>query len=137
MRAGEMIWKLISHLSLNYLSISDQGATALREILRLYADVGDVVAQKQIDGIRSVGSESIIRPLPTTGPLTFGRGLRVTVTVDEEAFEGVGTYLIGAILELFFSKYTSINSFTETVLRTTQQQEIARWPARIGLRHIL
>ncbi len=134
---GEMIWKLISHLSLNYLSINDQEATALREILRLYVDSNDVIALNQIDGIKSVESEPIIRPIPTTGPLTFGRGLRITLTLDEEAFEGIGVYLIGAVLEAFFAKYTSINSFTETVLCTTQRQEIARWPVRTGLRHTL
>ena len=134
---GEMVWKLISHLSLNYLSINDQGAVALREILRLYVDANDPIAMNQIDGISSVESKPIVRLLPTTGPLTFGRGLQLTVSLEEEAFEGVGVYLLGGVLERFFAKYTSINSFTEMVLRTDQRQEIARWPIRTGQRHIL
>ena len=56
--------------------------------------------------------------LPVPGPITFGRGLEVTVTCDEAAFEGSGVFLLGAVLERFFAKYVSINSFTETVLRT-------------------
>jgi type VI secretion system protein ImpG len=138
---GEMIWKLLSHLGLNYLSITgegpNQGAATLREMLRLYGDLNDATVQKQIQGVRFIRSEPIIRQLPTTGPLTFGRGLEVTVTFDEESFEGVGVYLLGAVLEQFFAKYVSINSFTETVLRTTQRQEVMRWPTRIGRRHIL
>jgi type VI secretion system protein ImpG len=46
-------------------------------------------------------------------------------------------FLLGAVLEQFFAKYVSINSFTETVLRTAQRQEVMRWPTRIGRRHIL
>jgi type VI secretion system protein ImpG len=138
---GEMIWKLLSHLGLNYLSITgegpNQGAATLREMLRLYGDSGDATVQKQIHGVRSIGSEPIIRQLPTTGPLTFGRGLEISLTLDEESFEGIGVYLLGAVLEQFFAKYVSINSFTETVLRTVQRQEVMRWPTRIGRRHIL
>ncbi len=138
---GEMVWKLLSHLGLNYLSITgegvDEGSGSLREMLRLYGDSGDTTVQKQIDGVRSIRSEPIIRQLSSAGPLTFGRGLEVTVTLDEESFEGIGVYLLGAVLEQFFSKYVSINAFTETVLRTPQRQEVMRWPTRIGRRHIL
>jgi type VI secretion system protein ImpG len=136
-----MIWKLVSHLGLNYLSLTgegpEEGAGALREMLRLYADSGEATVQKQIDGVRSIRSQPIIRQLSTNGPLTFGRGMEVAVTLDEESFEGIGVYLLGAVLEQFFSKYVSINSFTETVLRTMQRQEVMRWPTRIGRRHIL
>ena len=40
-----MAWRLISHLSLNYLSIAGaengKGAEALREMVGLYAPIGD------------------------------------------------------------------------------------------------
>jgi type VI secretion system protein ImpG len=138
---GEMVWKFLSHLGLNYLSITgqgpDQGAGTLREMLSLYADYNDPRVQKQIAGVRSIRSEPIIRQLSTSGPLTFGRGLEITVTLDDDSFEGVGVFLLGAVLEQFFAKYVSINSFTETVLRTAQRQEVMRWPTRIGRRHIL
>jgi type VI secretion system protein ImpG len=64
--------------------------------------------------------------------MTFGRGLEVEITCDETAFEGAGVYLLGAVLERFFAKYVSINSFTETVLKTVQRGEVMRWPARVG-----
>jgi type VI secretion system protein ImpG len=138
---GEMVWKLLSHLGLNYLSITgngpDHGAGTLREMLSLYGDYNDPRVQKQIAGVRSIRSEPIIRQLSTSGPLTFGRGLEITITFDDDSFEGVGVYLLGAVLEQFFAKYVSINSFTETVLRTPQRQEVMRWPTRIGRRHIL
>lgn len=138
---GETVWRLLSHLGLNYLSISSkdygEGVSALREMLRLYADPRDKAVQKQIDGVVHVASQPIIRRIPTSGPITYGRGLELTLTLDEEFYEGVGVFLIASVLEQFFAKYVSINSFTETVLRTKQRQEIMRWPTRIGRRHIL
>ncbi|MDB4982871.1 MAG: hypothetical protein JWM82_3623 [Myxococcales bacterium] len=140
---GDTSWRLISHLSLNYLSLveSEPGAgepgAALRELLSLYGDVGDAGTRKQIDGVRATAAAGITRALPVPGPTTFGRGLEVTVTCDEVAFEGAGLFLFGSVLERFFAKYASINSFTETVLRSVQRGEIMRWPTRTGLRPIV
>ncbi|HEY5891843.1 MAG TPA: type VI secretion system baseplate subunit TssF [Chthoniobacterales bacterium] len=138
---GEMAWRFISHLSLNYLSISDspgnEGATGLRELLKLYSDPNDRQVHKQIDGVRSITSTSIMRRVPTPGPITFARGLEVTVTLDENAFEGTGVFLLGMVLEQFFARHVALNSFTETVIRTEQRGEIIRWPTRMGRRQIL
>ena len=46
-------------------------------------------------------------------------------------------FLLGAVLEQFFAKYVSINSYTETVVKTIGRGEIIRWPARIGRRQTL
>jgi type VI secretion system protein ImpG len=139
--AGETSWRLISHLSLNYLTLMDhderQGAAALRELLKLYADTSEAPIQQQLEGIRSISSTPVMRRIPTTGPMAFGRGQQVTVTCDESAFEGSGVFLLGAVLERFFAKYVSINSFTETVIKTVDRGEVMRWPIRIGQRHII
>jgi type VI secretion system protein ImpG len=140
---GETAWRLMSHLSLNYLSLVDESggggpnARALREMLSLYADVSDPGVRKQVDGIRSSTCTGITRALPVPGPTTFGRGLEITLMADEGAFEGAGVFLLGAVLERFFAKYVALNSFTETVLRTVQRGEIMRWRARAGLRQII
>jgi len=138
---GDTAWRLISHLSLNYLSLADsdarQGAKALRELLALYGDLGEASARKQIDGVLSVRTTPITRRAPIPGPIAFARGLEVAVTLDEAAFEGAGIFLLGAVLERFFAKYVSINSFTETVVRSTERGEIIRWPTQIGRRQIL
>jgi len=139
--SGRFAWRLISHLSLNYLSLLDSGAEsgaeALRDILRLYADPGDRQVLKQIDGLRNVHYKPIIRRVLTPGPITFARGLEVTVLFDEAAFEGQGVFVLGAVLEQFFAKYVSLNSFTETVIATQQRKEIMRWPIQLGRRQIL
>ncbi len=138
--SGDVPWRLISHLSLNYLSLadeSDEGANALRELLTLYVDVGDRAMQRQIEGLRSVATRPITRRIPGPGPMAFGRGLEITLSCDDGSFQGSGAFLLGAVLDRFFAKYVSINSFTQTVLRTSSRGEIIRWPLRCGRRPAL
>lgn len=138
---GAMAWRLINQLSLNYLSLvdsdPDQGAHALRELLALYCHPLDVSGQRQVDGVRSISSKAITRRMPTPGPITFGRGLEITVTMDDAAFEGAGAFVLGGVLSHFFAQYVSINAFTETVIRTVGRGEIMRWPAQGGACAIL
>ena len=139
---GETAWRLVNHLSLELRlagqrSRSAAGAAALREMLSLYADMAEPHVRKQIDGVQSVVARPVTRPVPTSGPLTFARGQQITLTCDESAFEGMGVFLLGAVLEEFFARYVSINSFTETVVRTADRGEIMQWPIRIGRRQSL
>lgn len=138
--SGDRSWRLISHLALNYLSIVDgdgKGVSALRELLMLYQDVDEPGRAKKLDGLVAIDSSPIVRRISQRGPLTFGRGLEITLTCDESRFEGSGSFLLGAVLSDFFSKYVSINSFTQTVLRTLDRGEVMRWPLNIGRRQIL
>jgi type VI secretion system protein ImpG len=138
---GRFTWRLISHLALNYLSLADtqggEGAKALRELLTLYVEPNDRQALKQIDGVRSIRTQAVLRRVESPGPVTFARGLEITVLLDETTFEGVGVFLLGAVLEQFFARYVSLNSFTETVITTPQRKEIMRWPANTGKRPLL
>jgi type VI secretion system protein ImpG len=151
---GAVSWRAISHLSLNYLSLvnvsEQEGAGALRDLLELYASSSDVSARKQIDSIRSIRVSPVVRRVPPmireTGTasggqagarLAFGRGLSITVEVDELAFEGGSAFLLGSVLAHFFTRYVSINSFTETALRTLGRGEIHRWVPQWGARQTL
>jgi type VI secretion system protein ImpG len=136
MAQGDTAWRLISHLSLNYISIvdnADKGAEALRELVGIYAPVGDRVIAKQLEGIVDIASRPIVRRMSDEVLSTAVRGIEITLTFDDSFFEGSGAYLLGAVLERFFRKYVTINSFTETVLRTQQRGEIARWRPGAGL----
>ena len=138
---GETAWRLISHLQLNYLSLLDEGgdngAAALREMLSLYHDEFDAGARRQIEGIKHVSVRPVTRRVPVPGPMTYGRGLEITLTCADAAFEGSSAYLLGSVLQHFFSRYVSLNAFTETVLNTLERNEVARWPATLGKRPIL
>jgi len=138
---GEISWRLISHLTLNYLSLVDtdsrDGAGSLRDLLKLYGDASEPAIRKQVQGLRNMSCKPVTRRVKTPGPIAFARGLELDVTLDEPHFEGTGIFMLGAVLERFFCKYVSINSFTETVVRSIDRGEVMRWPARIGQRAIL
>jgi len=138
---GAQSWRAISHLSLNYLSLTDvtpaTGAAALRDILELYAPPSDVGARRQIEALRTVRVQPIVRRLPGAGVLSFGRGLEITIEVDELAYEGASAFLFGAVLQQFLARQVSINSFAEVVLRSATRGEINRWGPAWGKRPIL
>lgn len=138
---GQQAWQLISHLSLNYLSIADadrgKAAAALREIVGLYTPLGDATATKQMEGLASVVSRPIVRRMAEDTLSTAVRGIEIRVGFDETFFEGTGCYLLGAVLEAFFAKYVALNSFTETVIHSHQRGDIHRWPARSGRRVLI
>ncbi|MGY8788814.1 MAG: type VI secretion system baseplate subunit TssF [Pseudomonadales bacterium] len=138
---GDTTWRLISHLSLNYISIADtqvkDGAAPLRELIGIYAPPGDKVLEKQLEGLTQVSTRPIVRRMTDEAMSTAVRGLEISITFDESFFEGTSAYALGAVLERFFRKYVSLNSFTETVLVTQQRGEIARWRPKTGLGRII
>ncbi|PIE66994.1 MAG: type VI secretion system baseplate subunit TssF [Deltaproteobacteria bacterium] len=138
---GDISWRIISHLSLNYLSLIDgrdgQGAAAIRSMLRLYCDNRDMQTRKQIEGVLSLSSRPITRRISDHGQIAFVRGLEITLEFEELAFAGTGVFILGAVMNIFFSNYVAINSFTETVIKTRERGEIMRWPTKLGNKHLI
>ncbi|MCO6442097.1 MAG: type VI secretion system baseplate subunit TssF [Nitrococcus mobilis] len=138
--AGDNVWRFISQLSLNYLSLVEgqdgAGVTALRELLALYVDGRDALA-RHVGGVLSVESWPTVRRMPVPGPICFGNGLEIHLKLHEAAFIGTGAFLLGAVLERFFARYVSLNSFTQTIVETDERGEIMRWPVRAGRRQVL
>lgn len=126
-------WRLISHLSLNYLSLSEGGREPLQEILKLYDFSDSNVIQQQIAGITNVTSKRTVgRPasMPWNG---FCRGIEVSIEFDEEKYIGSGVFLFAAVLEKFLGLYASLNSFTQLRALTKQREEpLKQWPPRAG-----
>ncbi|HEY6345538.1 MAG TPA: type VI secretion system baseplate subunit TssF [Bryobacteraceae bacterium] len=136
---GSLQWRLISHLSLNRLSIVQGGGReALQEILRLYAFSGSEDVRKRIDGIAGLKSEaSMSRVLFETGT-AFCRGLDIEIEFDESQFAGSGVFLFSAVLERFFRLYSAVNSYSRLTARTRQRRNILkRWPPQIGAQRLL
>jgi len=133
---GEVMWRLINALSLNYLALRDRApddpAGGLRELLSLFSDSGDAITERQLRGITSVASRPITRSLRRSDGYHPARGLEVALTFDERAYEGTGIALMGAVLDRFFAEYATINSFTETVLISQGRGEVLRFPPRSG-----
>jgi type VI secretion system protein ImpG len=129
------LWRLISHLSLNHLSLVSDGKEALQEILRLYEFSSFPHLQKQIAGITKLDSRREFARLISENGITFARGVHVDLEFDEEQFVGAGAYLFAAVLERFFALYTSLNSFTKLSVSVRQRKEVlAQWPPRAGRR---
>jgi type VI secretion system protein ImpG len=140
-RDGNVAWRFINQLTLNHVSLLDtnheEGAAALREMLRLYAHEGDAALHKQIDGLRSLQKKQIVRRLPMPGPIAFGRGVQLELEVDELAFQGASAFLLGCVLERFFARHISMNGFTEMRVRSQTRGEIMVGRPRCGIRPIL
>ena len=138
---GTVAWRLINMLSLNQLGLVEGGAgkdgQSLREMLGMFGDLADSATERKIRGVRSVDSRPVVRRVHRRGGSAIARGIEITVTLDEKAFEGSGAFLLGAILDRFFAEYAGLNHFTQTVIRTVERGEIMRWPTRIGIRRPL
>lgn len=133
-----LLWRLISQLSLNYLSLVEGGREALQEILRLHNFSEAAFAEKQIQGISGVRSQPWFARIVSENGVSFARGRRVEVEFDEEQFAGGGVYLFASLLERFLAMYVSINSFCLLVSRSKQRKEVLReWSPRAGHRVLL
>ncbi len=141
LREGNVAWRLINQLSLNYLSLldasPDEGAAALREMLRLHVHEADAAQHKQIEGLRSARTEAVVRRLPMPGPIAFGRGVRVDLEVDELAFQGGSAFLLGCVLDVFLARHVSMNGFTETHVRSPSRGEIFAGRPTCGTRPLM
>jgi type VI secretion system protein ImpG len=135
-------WRLISHLSLNYLSIvegNEQGEPeALREILMLYDLMDSPATRKQIMGITKVSSRRVVRQTGSHIGTGLVRGMETTLEFDEEQYVGSGVFLLASVLEKFLGLYSSVNSFNQLVVRTRQREGVLyRWPPRAGEQTLL
>jgi type VI secretion system protein ImpG len=131
-------WRLISHLSLNYLSLTEGGRGALQEILRLYNFTDSRPLERQISGITDLRSRKHFARVVSEHGISFARGIRVDMEFDEEFYVGSGIFLFASILEYFLGLYTSLNSFSQLVIRTKQRKEVVReWQPRAGQKILL
>ena len=134
LRRGAM-WRLISHLSLNHVSLvdSEEGADALREILKLYDFADSAETRSMIDGVLSVSSRRVVGRAGRDVQGGFCRGVEVTVHFDEQRFAGSGVFLFASVLERFFGLYCSLNSFSRLVATTNKREgALRRWSPRAG-----
>ncbi len=135
---GGTLWRLISHLSLNYLSLLS--VENLRGILELYnfAALFDRQAARanelRLEAIRQVkgGPDHIFRK----GDVL--RGLKAELELSESGFAAEGEmYLFASILSRFFGLYTSLNSFSRLEVKSAEKGEIYRFPPMAGRQVLL
>ena len=127
------LWKLVSHLSLNYLSLVENGKEALQEILSLYNFSDSAFLRNQITGIVSLNAHRQFGMVTSEGGVSLARGTRVEIELNEDQFAGGGAYLFCSVLERFLGLYASLNSFSQLSVTTLQRKEaLAEWQPRSG-----
>lgn len=137
---GDMLWRLVSHLSLNILSLSNGPAArnAFCEILMLHCPPGRPAAAQEVQGIRSMAVRSVVRRLGGDNWRGFAQGSEVTLEFDERAFVGGNPLMLAAVLNRFLSNYCAINAFTELVICSAQREgEWKRWPPMLGAQDLI
>lgn len=128
-------WKLISHLNLNHLSLSngDESLSTLKDILSLY-DFRDTSSTKSlIDSICRLETKPASATIPIDNMFVPVRGLEIILTFDPLKLGGQSPYLFAKVLEVFFGLYCNINSFVRTGYRLKGREELEKiWPPRNG-----
>ncbi|MFC4930563.1 type VI secretion system baseplate subunit TssF [Massilia sp. GCM10023247] len=116
-------WRLISHLALNHLSLTQGGVDAFREMLALYDLPRSPSSQRQIGGIQAIEQRAATAWLAGNPFACLVRGVEVRLTIDEEAFIGSGIHAFAHIVERFLALYVHANSFTQLVIVSAKTGE--------------
>jgi type VI secretion system protein ImpG len=132
------LWRLISLLSLNYLSLNEGGRTAMQEILRLHNITGSTASDNEVGSILKMNSSPGFALVNSAYGLIPARGTQVEMEFDEQQFAGSGAYLFAAVLDRFLSSYAAMNSFSQLTARSTLRKEaMGKWPPRAGTQALL
>jgi type VI secretion system protein ImpG len=133
----DFLWKLISNMSLNYLSLAN--VEALKVILetydlpRYYDQHAEKVSKRLLNGLKSISHQHVDR-LHRGLPV---RGVRTELKIDPEGYVGEGDlFLFATVLNEFFALYASLNSYHELHVRSTQG-EVYQWTPRMGQQPLL
>lgn len=132
----DLAWRLVGQLALNHLSLAEESRNAepLRALLDLYADRGDPALARHARAISRVTSRTVTERLGLPGPLCFGRGVEITLTLDEAVLAGGSVLLLPALLARLFARHAGINSFVRCRTRLSHRQEEVAWPMTPGIR---
>lgn len=132
---GDLLWQLISHLSLNYLSIND--AKTLKNILSQYIAPDTKAKSKRLSNEKRVDSITCVQVEPGERLLnnSFVHGQNIKVTIKPDHFSSIGDkYLFASVLDKFFSNSAPINVYSEFTMEDFFSGEVTRWPAQLGKR---
>jgi type VI secretion system protein ImpG len=134
----EHFWRLISMLSLNYLSLNEEGRAAMQEILRLHNVSDTTASENQVGSILKMKSSPNFALVDSAYGLIPARGTQVEMEFDEQQFAGSGLYVFAAVLDRFLAGYATMNSFSQLTARSTLRKEaMGKWPPRAGTQALM
>jgi type VI secretion system protein ImpG len=124
-------WRLITHLTLNYGSLSQAGVSGLQKMLALYDLPQSASSKRQIRGIVAIESGTVRQWMPTLPMASLMVGIGIRMTLDEHAFAGSGMAVFVHVLDRYFSLNRQLNCFTQLEIISAQTgKEIVKCPAR-------
>ena len=126
-------WRLISHLSLNHLSLTASGLAAFQEMLALYDLPRTAASRRQIEGLLNITQSTKMVWMPGQPFACFVRGVEVCLTIDESSFVGSGLDVFVRCIDRFLGLYVSLNSFIQLVVVSNRTgEELIRCAPRNG-----
>lgn len=137
---GARPWSMVSQLSLNHVSLAEgpQALAALKGMLRDHVGPAQQQGIHQIDGLRNLSCERVLRPLVRDGQRGLVDCLSVTISLERSHFEHTGVVLFATVLRHFLAMYATVNTLVELTLTTTDAlHPLKTWPPMAGTQVVL
>ncbi|MBS0372475.1 MAG: type VI secretion system baseplate subunit TssF [Proteobacteria bacterium] len=130
---GDAQWRLISHLSLNHLSLTGSGLAAFKEMLALYDLPRTATSRRRLEGLLSIDRQEKTIWMQGKPFACFVRGFEVRLSIDESSFVGSGLHVFASCLDRFLGLYVGLNSFVQLVILSGRTgEELIRCAPRSG-----
>ena len=128
---GEILWRLISMLSLNSFSFDTKSIETMRSILDIFADISNSTLASEVDAIVSITSSLSTKRIDEQTWRGFIRGSSIEMTFDD-SISNLGLPL-SMIISKFLTSFTSINTFTEVSVKNISKGNVLRkWKSQFG-----
>ena len=134
---GDFLWRLISNMSLNYLSLGN--ITTFRTLIQAYdfPGISDAFFHRRtesllrgLDKISYKTSEMIYKGLPI-------RGIETTIELDPDRYASLGeAYIFSNVLNDFLTLYCNLNTFHRLEVKI-DRYETFTWKARLGQQSLM
>jgi len=134
---GDFLWRLISNMSLNYLSLGN--ITTFRTLIGAYDFPGMTDAffhrrtETLLRGLSKISyktSEMIYKGLPI-------RGIETTIELDPDCYSSLGeAYIFSNVLNDFLTLYCNLNTFHRLEVKI-DRYETFTWEARLGQQSLM
>lgn len=137
---GKQPWRLVSNMSLNYLSLTadKDGLESLKSILLLYCNDLSPSQLSQINSLVRLKNKRVVKRVGEDAWRGFCKGNELTLEIDENIFDGGSALMFGEVIRRFFALYANVNSFTQMVLESKQRKgEWKRWDPLAGEQIVL
>lgn len=139
-RGQGTLWRLVSHLSLGQMSVSDPDTALdlMKELLALHEYQPSTASRILVERLKAIRTSSATARAPAGGHIAFISGIDAEVEMEDRRLSGSGAFLLGTVIDRLFASMAAINAFSRVRLTLTGDKEVwQQWPARTGTRTLL